>query len=112
MGAMQRAKEADLAKRQQQRGGSRYGSQVTGGEDTAWDIADCLDGTVQDTVSAVLKAGDLISFSKARAGYAVCITVLSGDEKYKFWCGDINECQRVLEMLTKSATEATASGSN
>jgi len=109
MGAMQRAKEADLSKRQIKRNSNPYGSPTIDNSDTAWDIADCSEGVVAGAISAVLRAGDLISFSRARAGYAVNVSILSGDERYKFWCADINELERQLSKIELTAREAIAS---
>jgi DNA-binding transcriptional regulator LsrR (DeoR family) len=106
MGNQQRLKEAQLEQRLQQRAARQYGMVAPGGDTPHWDIADVGETLLAETISNVLSAGDLISFSRARTGSAVNVTVLSGDQRFKQWAGTINELVDILEGIRKIAQAA------
>lgn len=108
MGAMQRANEAKLEQKLQSRTKSRYSQGDAGDDVLEWSVADAADGLVAETIHSVLAVGDLISFSKARTGCAVNITILSGDERFKFWSGNVNEFELNLHNIQRMAAGGPA----
>lgn len=105
---MQRLKEQELDRKRGSRAGNKYAPTGASGEDTTWGVAGAGDGAIGDAIETVLRAGDGISFYKARTGNAVCVTILSGDERFKFWCASATEFADTLTRVREQAEQFLA----
>lgn len=65
---------------------------------------------IHDAVTEAVRAGFMISFSRARDGFALRIGVYHGDEKNQRWFEDQASVERALHGVVSAAKSVSAQG--
>lgn len=87
-------KEVSNATNAQRRLSDRFGGNgATRGLARNFPIDDVDPLGLHNAVAAVVSAGDAIMFARTRDGGCLVITVLSGDERKKFYPDDVDSCR-------------------
>ena len=70
-----------------------------------FDLSRIDPATVSDAITAVLEAGDLISFTLTSDGGALCISVTCQGERYKTYCTSTSDAEDTLTAMTIRSSE-------